>query len=150
MDGYVGVDINKTPVVDQIVDLNKIPWPWADSSVDEIYSRDCFEHLYPLGKAEGQMNIVAIMKETYRVLKHGGKLWLIVPSTDGRGAWQDPTHVTYWNTNTFFYYVPSLPHCELYDFGPKFSFDEDGSQMRQTKPDITNAVWVEFIARAIK
>jgi SAM-dependent methyltransferase len=28
-----------------------------------------------------------------------------VPSTDGRGAWQDPTHVSYWNENSFLYYT---------------------------------------------
>ena len=26
------------------------------------------------------------------------------PSTDGRGAFQDPTHVSFWNSNSFWYY----------------------------------------------
>lgn len=30
-----------------------------------------------------------------------------VPSTDGRGAWQDPTHVSFWNENSFWYYTQS-------------------------------------------
>ena len=28
-----------------------------------------------------------------------------VPSTDGRGAFQDPTHVSFWNSNSFWYYT---------------------------------------------
>ena len=28
-----------------------------------------------------------------------------IPSTDGRGAFQDPTHVSYWNENSFLYYT---------------------------------------------
>ena len=27
------------------------------------------------------------------------------PSTDGRGAFQDPTHVSFWNSNSFWYYT---------------------------------------------
>jgi hypothetical protein len=29
---------------------------------------------------------------------------ILVPSTDGRGAFQDPTHVSFWNANTFAYF----------------------------------------------
>ncbi len=45
------------------------------------------------------------MKEVYRVLIPGGWLFCQVPSTDGRGAWQDPTHQTFWNENSFLYYT---------------------------------------------
>ena len=33
--------------------------------------------------------------------------WLLsqTPSTDGRGAFQDPTHVSFWNSNSFWYYT---------------------------------------------
>ena len=27
------------------------------------------------------------------------------PPTDGRGAWQDPTHVSFWNEHSFWYYT---------------------------------------------
>jgi hypothetical protein len=45
------------------------------------------------------------MSEIHRVLVPGGYCFIHVPSTDGRGAWQDPTHVSYWNQNSFFYYT---------------------------------------------
>ena len=47
------------------------------------------------------------MKEIHRVLAHGGWVFVEVPSTDGRGAFQDPTHISYWNENSFFYYTQS-------------------------------------------
>ena len=30
-----------------------------------------------------------------------------MPSTDGRGAWCDPTHVSFWNSRSFRYYTES-------------------------------------------
>jgi O-antigen biosynthesis protein len=31
----------------------------------------------------------------------------MTPSTDGRGAFQDPTHVAFYNENSFWYYTES-------------------------------------------
>ena len=45
------------------------------------------------------------MNEAYRVLAPGGWLFIDVPSTDGRGAFQDPGHVSFWNENSFWYYT---------------------------------------------
>ncbi len=44
------------------------------------------------------------MEEIYRVLKPGGMFESSTPSTDGRGAFQDPTHVSFWNINSWLYY----------------------------------------------
>jgi len=80
---------------DIIADLNK-PWPFDDSSVGVIRSYDVFEHL---------RDNLFTMKELYRVLAPGGFAFIQVPSTDGRGAYQDPTHVSFWNINSFKYYT---------------------------------------------
>jgi hypothetical protein len=45
------------------------------------------------------------MNEAFRVLAPGGWLLIEVPSTDGRGAFQDPTHVSFWNENSIWYYT---------------------------------------------
>jgi len=76
-------------------DLNDgIPLP--DNSVGVIYASHILEHLYDKHK---------IMCEIHRVLVDGGWAFIQVPSTDGRGAFQDPTHVSYWNENCFWYYT---------------------------------------------
>ena len=46
---------------------------------------------------------LAFFAECHRVLAHGGLILTTTPSTDGRGAFQDPTHVSYWNENSFWY-----------------------------------------------
>lgn len=106
--GYEGVDIRPDEsgdTVQHVVDLNQLPWPWDDDSVTNIYANNVLEHLCPLGPSLGQLNIPAVLSEIWRILKPGGVVEIIVPSTDGRGAWQDPTHVTYWNRNTFLYFI---------------------------------------------
>jgi SAM-dependent methyltransferase len=76
-------------------DLNEgIPLP--DNSVGVLNASHLIEHLHDKHK---------IMSEIYRVLADGGWAFIEVPSTDGRGAFQDPTHVSYWNENSFWYYT---------------------------------------------
>lgn len=77
------------------VDLNE-KWPWPDNSVGVLRSFDCFEHLN---------DPLHVMSESYRVLVPGGYMFVQVPSTDGRGAFQDPTHKSFWNENSFLYYT---------------------------------------------
>ena len=70
--------------------------PIADKSVGVIRAFDAIEHL---------RSPIHTMNEAYRVLAPGGFLLIQVPSTDGRGAFQDPTHVSFWNENSFWYYT---------------------------------------------
>lgn len=97
IDGYLNVDIwtppGATPENFQRTDLRN-PWPWVESSIDEIRAHDGPEHL---------ADKIHFMNSAHRVLKPGGLLDIFVPTTDGRGAWQDPTHVSFWNVNSFFY-----------------------------------------------
>jgi O-antigen biosynthesis protein len=52
-----------------------------------------------------QKNPLQAMKEISRILVPGGWLFAQVPSTDGRGAFQDPRHISFWNENSFLYYT---------------------------------------------
>ncbi len=60
------------------------------------------------------------MNEAYRVLAPGGFLFISVPSTDGRGAFQDPTHVSFWNENSFWYYTRASHSRYIPDFKGRF------------------------------
>jgi SAM-dependent methyltransferase len=91
--GYYTVDLRET--ADTVADLNDgIPLP--DNSVGVLNASHIIEHLHDKTK---------IMAEIHRVLAPGGWAFIEVPSTDGRGAFQDPTHVSYWNENCFMYYT---------------------------------------------
>jgi hypothetical protein len=46
-----------------------------------------------------------MMNEIWRVLAPNGWFTSSTPSSDGRGAFQDPSHVSYWNPNSFWYYT---------------------------------------------
>jgi hypothetical protein len=76
-------------------DLNH-RWPLDDHSVGVLRAYDAIEHL---------TSPIHTMNEAYRVLAPGGFFFIRVPSTDGRGAFQDPTHVSFWNENSFWYYT---------------------------------------------
>ena len=47
--------------------------------------------------------IIHVANEAWRCLRPHGMFRIKVPSTDGRGTWQDPTHVSYWNENSLLY-----------------------------------------------
>lgn len=140
--GYVNVDITPYEGVDQQVDLNVVPWPWENDSVDEVYASDALEHFAPLGRGAGQLNILAVMGEIHRILRPGGLVELIIPSTDGPGAFQDPTHVTYWNKNTFLYFVErgpySIPGAEEF---PRFTLDARDLGVADSDVDEYGVVW---------
>ena len=75
-------------------DLAKTPWPFGTSSVGAFRAHDLLEHL---------PDKMQTLQEIHRCLRPGGWLLSMTPSTDGRGAFQDPTHVSYWNQNSFWY-----------------------------------------------
>jgi len=91
--GYKTLD--KQGEVDYACDVTKgLPFP--DNSVGVIRAVDFLEHI---------PDKVFLMNEIHRVLAHGGMLLSLTPSTDGRGAFQDPTHVAFWNENSFWYFT---------------------------------------------
>jgi SAM-dependent methyltransferase len=67
-----------------------------DNSVGLIRAVDFCEHI---------VDKIRLWNELYRVLAHGGMVLSLTPSTDGRGAYQDPTHVAFYNENSFWYWT---------------------------------------------
>lgn len=93
--GYTSVDLQGAEVC---IDVTK-GLPFEDNSVGVIRAYDFLEHL-PAGKS-----VIEFMNECYRVLAPGGWMLTHTPNTEGRGAFQDPTHVSFWNSNSFWYYT---------------------------------------------
>lgn len=108
--GYINVDRLPGPGIDVATDLNE-RWPWEDDSIDYIRAYHLFEHLDGPPSLPGQF---WCMNEAWRILKPGGELEMEVPSMNGPGGVQDPTHVTFWVLNTFLYFQAGTNHHALY------------------------------------
>lgn len=103
-----------------------LPWPWDDSSVDEIYAADIFEHIgdLPVSISDALRvydtisrppyrhwsGRIHVMNESWRVVKPGGILTMECPdAAKGAGQWQDPTHTTPWTPNGLQYFTDGSP-----------------------------------------
>lgn len=91
--GYINVDQPiATSKHDLSVDLEVLPWPWDDNSVDEVYMQDSLEHLtFPDQK----------IREVHRILKSGGVFWGGVPYAHSDGAFQATDHRCFFTEKSF-------------------------------------------------
>jgi len=92
--GYKTVDLHEP--ADYVGDIFNVLGELEDNSVGVIRAVDFCEHI---------ADKIRLWNEFYRVLAHGGMVVSLTPSTDGRGAYQDPTHVAFYNENSFWYWV---------------------------------------------
>lgn len=104
LDGYLGVDLVAWPATNShrgviAFDLGSgNPWPFADESVDSLYSCHFIEHLH-LGHSGYKDPLCHFMDEAWRVAKPGAHFLLRWPSLidEQTGKFQasaffDPTH----------------------------------------------------------
>lgn len=74
---------------DVVWDLDEFPWPFEDSTFDEVHAYCVLEHL---GRQGDYRSFFATFAEIYRVLKPGGYLCALVPHRLDKWAWGDPSH----------------------------------------------------------
>jgi ubiquinone/menaquinone biosynthesis C-methylase UbiE len=86
--GWINIDKIAACNPDQVVDLEAFPWPWPDSSVDEVLLAHVLEHLG--AKTETYLSII---RELYRVCRNGATVKIIVPHPRHDFFLDDPTHV---------------------------------------------------------
>lgn len=110
--GFVNIDIRPEVNPDMLCDLSE-GIPFESDSVETVVAFDFLEHI-EMGKT------VEMMTEIWRVLRDKGVFELFVPSTDGRGSFQDPSHRSFWNINSFKYYMEDDPHRILNGIKAKF------------------------------
>ncbi|PHJ56829.1 hypothetical protein VF14_22655 [Nostoc linckia z18] len=139
-EGFIGVDVIAGHQVDVIADLNG-NFPFPDNSVDFIKAHDFIEHL---------PDRIHTMNEIWRICKPDAIIDISVPSTDGRGAFQDPTHVSFWNINSFMYYCKEFPlylaGCQSH-YGFKGEFSIVSIEEKQSAHQV---IHVHAVLKAIK
>jgi len=111
-DGFEGVDV--WPQSKHVVDLTRFPWPWADSSVAEVYCSHFIEHLpmqhvdpsgnyVQMGAPGAQDLLFKFFDEVWRVLVPHGWATIVVPNAFCVRGYQDPTHRRFIVAETFLY-----------------------------------------------
>jgi predicted SAM-dependent methyltransferase len=138
IEGYVNIDNREECFPDLLCDVRD-GLPFEDNAVEEVRCWDFLEHIAP-------NKVVFVMEEIYRVLKAGGKFEFMVPSTDGRGAFQDPTHVSFWNSNSFLYYSDEA-HRNLYGIKAHFNFK---TLTNLVSSNVLHIIHVHGIGEAVK
>ena len=73
---------------DEVVDLERFPWPWPDGCADEVMFHHSLEHL---GQAPDVF--VGVMRELWRVSAPGARVAIHVPDPRHDDFLGDPTHV---------------------------------------------------------
>lgn len=128
LDGYLNIDIYKPPnaTASNFMQCDLRPtydssWPFDDNLVSEIIAHDVFEHIDGPGW-EGNKGIIWCMNESWRILKPGGRLDIIVPCLPGIAPWVDPTHCQVWTSDLRYYFDErwNNPQGERGRLGPAY------------------------------
>jgi len=120
--GFTGVDILALDGVDIVHDLNKFPYPFQDSSVDEIWMDQVLEHVE---------NPLAVVQELFRICKAGANVTIGVPYFRGRYSVIDPTHRNFFGVDWFSYFDPRhifhqrYAYCDATFQVQKIEFDRE-------------------------
>lgn len=96
----IGVDAWPHEGVDLVIDMED-GLPFGTASVDYMFAVHFLEHIHDL---------VGLMNEIHRVLKPDGVLHAMVPHARHVNAAADPTHVRYFNRQTFKYFCQHKPN----------------------------------------
>lgn len=129
--GRVGVDINPASEADIIHDLNRFPYPFDDSTFDEILADNTIEHLEDLPR---------VMEELHRIARPDSALKIIVPYFRARWAFVDPTHRHFFTVDSFGYFDPNHTLNKLYPYSKatfaveKIVFNEKIAERGPFKP----------------
>jgi hypothetical protein len=94
--GWVNVDAEAQSEPDQVFDLEKTPWPWADGCASEVLFNHSLEHM---GGDPGVF--LAMMRELYRIADDGCVVQVNVPHPRHDNFVSDPTHVRAITPKTF-------------------------------------------------
>ena len=118
-DGFIGIDrFDYSGRYDDFIcgEIPEVLSKFKDNSISEVHASHFIEHI-------PQNKVITFMNEVYRILKIGGTFEIFVPPTTGRGAFCDPTHVSFWNDLSFRYYDKTWEKDLTDSYGIKADFE---------------------------
>ena len=95
-EGYVTIDVSGEPDVTH--DITVVPWPFPDEHFRGVKAHHILEHIE-------RKFLVPVMNEMWRVLEPDGRCWLELPVFPTEDAIADPTHLSFFVSSTFDYFV---------------------------------------------
>jgi SAM-dependent methyltransferase len=90
--GAIGIDRGQNSLADVYHDLDHFPYPFKDNSFDRIHCSHCIEHL---------KSVVGVMGEFHRIVKPGGRVYMVTPHFSSIYSWSEPTHIHHMSSRTF-------------------------------------------------
>ena len=137
LEGYLNCDIFPPSSLATINFQNR--WPWEDNSFAFVRAHDFVEHL---------PDKLFTMNELWRVLAPNGRAEISIPTTEGSGAFQDPTHVSFWNRRSFCYYEHGNPYRER--FGKFYDIYADFRVIQEQIDQTADGPRLTILLEAIK
>jgi SAM-dependent methyltransferase len=104
--GWINLDCAALPGVDVVHDLENLPLPFADDSVDYVLAKDVLEHV----------DYISLLRDLHRILRQGGTLEIQVPHFTSADNYIDPTHKSRFSIRTFEFFVAGSPLARSYYF----------------------------------
>jgi len=106
--GWINLDMKAYPGIQVVHDLNEFPWPFEDSSFDEIVAIDVLEHV---------LNFYKTMDECSRILMCDGLLIIQGPLAGSWSHYHDPTHLRGFLPDSFEMWDRSTHRGRRYPYG---------------------------------
>lgn len=126
--GYWGVDILLSEGVNVLGDACSLPF--KDSSIDEIYSSYCLEHIN---------DQLAVIAELWRVCKNGATIHLILPHFSNPSYYDDLTHHKLYSRRSFEHFDQDLHYLTGYpNYLPQVHLKTVRAYLRWWPPQVIN------------
>ena len=90
LNGSIGIDRNPSSRADVLCDLDHLPYPFRDSSFDQLQAVHVIEHV---------SDVIKTMEEFHRLLRAGGEAFIATPHYTDFSSFCDPTHR--WHLTSF-------------------------------------------------
>jgi SAM-dependent methyltransferase len=88
--GSIGIDRNPASKADVLVDVDRLPYPFRDSSFDKLRAIHVIEHV---------SDVIRTLEEWNRLVRNGGEVLIATPHYTDFSSFCDPTHK--WHLNSF-------------------------------------------------
>lgn len=92
MKGALNLDISDRVFADVVHDLDRVPWPFASGTFNEVHAYDVLEHL---------ADVPAALVEIHRVSRPGAVVHITVPHFSCANAFTDVTHRHWFGWRSF-------------------------------------------------